>query len=121
MNMHKNARLTVDGRERIVPRVESGQTLETVSEAAGVCPTSDHARTVLVHTLPGAPSASTILATLSPFGAFTMVTISVSPIGPIRPGGPLSARRSLLGSALTLKGRRYYDFNQMPDKFAKAS
>ena len=38
MNMHKNARLTVRGRERIVLRVESGQTLETVAEAAGVCP-----------------------------------------------------------------------------------
>ena len=38
MNMHKNARLTVRGRERIVLRVKSGQTLETVAEAAGVCP-----------------------------------------------------------------------------------
>ena len=38
MNMHKNARLTVRGRERIVLRVEGGQTLETVAEAAGVCP-----------------------------------------------------------------------------------
>ena len=38
MNMHKNARLTVSGRERIVLRVESGQTLETAAEAAGVCP-----------------------------------------------------------------------------------
>jgi transposase InsO family protein len=38
MNMHKNARLTPLGRERIVRRVESGQTLEAVSEAAGVCP-----------------------------------------------------------------------------------
>jgi hypothetical protein len=41
---------------------------------------SDHARTVLVDTLPIAPTASTYLATLSPFGAFTMVTISVSPL-----------------------------------------
>jgi transposase InsO family protein len=38
MNMHKNARLTPLGRERIVPQVESGQTPEAVSETAGVCP-----------------------------------------------------------------------------------
>ena len=38
MNMHKNARLTPLGRERIVRQVESGQTPEAVSEAAGVCP-----------------------------------------------------------------------------------
>ncbi|MBV9626830.1 MAG: hypothetical protein JO230_01925 [Xanthobacteraceae bacterium] len=37
MNMHKNARLTPLGRERIVRQVESGQTLETVAEGAGVC------------------------------------------------------------------------------------
>lgn len=38
MNMHKNARLTPLGRERIVRQVENGQTPEAVSEAAGVCP-----------------------------------------------------------------------------------
>src|ERR1700721_2899344 len=38
MNMHKNARLTPRGRERIVRQVESGQTPDTVAEAAGVCP-----------------------------------------------------------------------------------
>src|SRR6478735_329825 len=38
MNMHKNARLTPRGRERIVQQVESGQTPEAVAEAAGVCP-----------------------------------------------------------------------------------
>lgn len=38
MNMHKNARLTPRGRERIVRQVESGQTLEAVAEAGGVCP-----------------------------------------------------------------------------------
>jgi hypothetical protein len=54
MNMHKNARLTPLGRERIVRQVESGQTNarqrysclrhlgrrrpEAVAEAAGVCP-----------------------------------------------------------------------------------
>ena len=38
MNMHKNARLTPRGRERIVRQVESGQTLEAVAEAVGVCP-----------------------------------------------------------------------------------
>jgi transposase len=37
MNMHKNARLTPRGRERIVRQVESGQTPEAVAEAAGVC------------------------------------------------------------------------------------
>ena len=36
--MHKNAQLTPLGRERIVRQVESGQTPEAVSEAAGVCP-----------------------------------------------------------------------------------
>jgi transposase InsO family protein len=38
MNVHKNARLTPHGRERIVQLVESGQTPKAVSEAAGVCP-----------------------------------------------------------------------------------
>jgi transposase InsO family protein len=38
MNMHKNARLTPFGRERIVRQIESGQTPEAVSKAAGVCP-----------------------------------------------------------------------------------
>ena len=38
MNMHKNARLTPHGRERIVRQVQSGQTPEAVAEAAGVCP-----------------------------------------------------------------------------------
>jgi DNA-binding CsgD family transcriptional regulator len=43
MNLHKNARLTPRGRERIVRQVESGQTPEAVAKAAGVCP-----RTVLI-------------------------------------------------------------------------
>ena len=38
MNMHKNARLTPIGRERIVMQVLSGQTPEAVARAAGVCP-----------------------------------------------------------------------------------
>jgi transposase InsO family protein len=38
MNVHKNARLTPLGRERIVRQVESRQTPEAVAEAAGVCP-----------------------------------------------------------------------------------
>ena len=38
MNMHKNARLTPRGRERIVRQVTSGQTPEAVAEAVGVCP-----------------------------------------------------------------------------------
>ncbi len=38
MDIHKNARLTRLGRERIVRLVESGQTPKAVSVAAGVCP-----------------------------------------------------------------------------------
>ena len=38
MNIHKNARLTPRGRERIVRQVENGQAPEVVAEAAGVCP-----------------------------------------------------------------------------------
>jgi transposase InsO family protein len=38
MNIHKNARLTPSGRERIVRQVASGQTPEAVAEAVGVCP-----------------------------------------------------------------------------------
>jgi transposase InsO family protein len=38
MNVHKNARLTPHGRERIVQRVLSGQMPKAVGEAAGVCP-----------------------------------------------------------------------------------
>jgi len=38
MNVHKNARLTPRGRERIVRQVTSGQAPDAVAEAAGVCP-----------------------------------------------------------------------------------
>ena len=38
MDIHKNARLTVHGRERIVRQVMSGQTPKAVALAAGVCP-----------------------------------------------------------------------------------
>ena len=38
MNVHKNARLTPRGRERIVRQALSGQTPKAVGEAAGVCP-----------------------------------------------------------------------------------
>ena len=38
MNLHKNARLTPRGRELIVRQIESGQTVEAVGRAAGVCP-----------------------------------------------------------------------------------
>ncbi len=38
MNIHKNARLTPIGRERLVRLVESGQTPKAVAQAAGVCP-----------------------------------------------------------------------------------
>ncbi len=38
MNVHKNARLTPRGRERIVRQIESGQTPKAVGLAVGVCP-----------------------------------------------------------------------------------
>jgi transposase InsO family protein len=38
MDIHKNARLTPLGRERLVKMVLGGQTPQAVSEAAGVCP-----------------------------------------------------------------------------------
>ena len=38
MNIHKNARLTPHGRERIVRQVLGGQTSQAVAQAAGVCP-----------------------------------------------------------------------------------
>lgn len=38
MDIHKNARLTPLGRERLVRLVESGHTPKAVSEAVGVCP-----------------------------------------------------------------------------------
>ena len=38
MDIHKNARLTVYGRERIVRQMISGQTPQAVALAAGVCP-----------------------------------------------------------------------------------
>jgi hypothetical protein len=38
MNMHKNARRTPVGRDRVVRQVEIGRTPEAVSEAAGACP-----------------------------------------------------------------------------------
>jgi transposase-like protein len=38
MDVHKNARLTPLGRERMVKMVLGGQTPQAVSEAVGVCP-----------------------------------------------------------------------------------
>ena len=38
MNMHKNARMTPLGRERMVEAVLSGQRPEAAARAAGVCP-----------------------------------------------------------------------------------
>jgi transposase-like protein len=38
MNVHKNARLTAFGRERIVGQVLGGQTPKATSQATGVCP-----------------------------------------------------------------------------------
>jgi transposase InsO family protein len=42
MDIHKNARLTPIGRERIVHQVLCGQTPKAVAEAAGVCPRTVH-------------------------------------------------------------------------------
>ena len=38
MDIHKNARLTVHGRDWVVRQVMSGQTPKAVAIAAGVCP-----------------------------------------------------------------------------------
>ena len=38
MNIHKNARLTPLGRERMVRRILAGQTPQAAALAAGVCP-----------------------------------------------------------------------------------
>src|SRR3954468_19860313 len=38
MDIHKNARLTPHGRERLAKMILSGQTPQAASEAAGVCP-----------------------------------------------------------------------------------
>ena len=38
MDIHKNARLTPHGRERLAKMILSGQTPEAASQAAGVCP-----------------------------------------------------------------------------------
>ena len=38
MDIHKNARLTPHGRERLAKMIASGQTPKAASEAAGVCP-----------------------------------------------------------------------------------
>jgi transposase len=38
MNMHKNARMTPLGRERLVLEVVGGQRPEAVAKAAGICP-----------------------------------------------------------------------------------
>src|SRR5689334_10314161 len=38
MNVHKNARLTRHGRERIVRLAASGQTANAIATAVGVCP-----------------------------------------------------------------------------------
>jgi transposase InsO family protein len=38
MNIHKNARLTPRGRERIVRQIENGQSAQAVAQAADICP-----------------------------------------------------------------------------------
>ncbi|SEP29747.1 leucine-zipper of insertion element IS481, partial [Rhodospirillales bacterium URHD0017] len=38
MDIHKNARLTPHGRERLAKMILGGQTPQSASEAAGVCP-----------------------------------------------------------------------------------
>ncbi len=43
MNLHKNARLTAFGRERIVGQVLGGKTPKAASQAAGVCPRTESA------------------------------------------------------------------------------
>jgi transposase InsO family protein len=42
MNIHKNARLTRFGRERLVAAVRSGQSPQAAAQAAGVCPRTAH-------------------------------------------------------------------------------
>jgi hypothetical protein len=42
MNIHKNARLTPIGRERLVRMMLGGQTLQAAAQAAGVCPRTAH-------------------------------------------------------------------------------
>jgi transposase InsO family protein len=42
MNIHKNARLTPIGRERLVEAVLGGQTPKAAAQAAGVCPKTAH-------------------------------------------------------------------------------
>ena len=42
MNIHKNARLTPIGRERLVEAMLGGQTPEAAARAAGVCPRTAH-------------------------------------------------------------------------------
>ncbi|MCW5714437.1 MAG: IS481 family transposase [Bauldia sp.] len=42
MNIHKNARLTPIGRERLVEAVRSGQSPEAAARSAGVCPRTAH-------------------------------------------------------------------------------
>ena len=46
MNIHKNARLTPIGRERLVQAVLSGQTPEAAAHAAGVCPRTARKRSL---------------------------------------------------------------------------
>ena len=41
MDIHKNARLTAHGRERLAKMILAGQTPQAVSEAAGVCLTEE--------------------------------------------------------------------------------
>jgi hypothetical protein len=41
MDIHKNARLTAHGRERLAKMILAGQTPQAVSEAAGVCLTGE--------------------------------------------------------------------------------
>jgi transposase-like protein len=56
MDIHKNARLTPLGRERLVKMVLDGQTPQAVSEAVGVCPRTVQVGRALQRRKPGRPA-----------------------------------------------------------------
>ena len=63
MDIHKNARLTPHGRERLVKMILSGQTPQAASEAAGVCPrTGRKWRRSLQAGRPGRPAGPQLTA-----------------------------------------------------------
>ena len=63
MDIHKNARLTPHGRERLVKMMLGGQTPQAASEAAGVCPrTVAQMARPLQAGRPGRPAGSQLAA-----------------------------------------------------------